>query len=1170
MSRQLLTVAPTGPDAHRTIGAALAVAREGAVISVAPGRYREALTLTVPVTLRAEPGPDGGEVLVEAPTGSVLVMAAEAATVCGLTLAGSDGQAPAVDGVRGRLTLEQCRLAADAWAALLARAEAVVVLNACHITNPGGAGVVALGGQALLDGCTLEDIGASAVVISAAADPVVRDCRIRRVAGNAVCAADRARGTVESCDISRTGGPALAFEEESTTTVRSCLVHDVDDTAVHITSGARPVLEDCTVEDVAGHGVALSDRADPVLRRCTVRRTRGHAVTVTAQARGRFEGCAISEAQAPAVWVADAAPVFLDGEISDCAEVAVVCGENAGGAFEGLRIRDVRGHGVGIRGGANPLLLRMTVDGCQGHGVIVLEQGRGRIEECEITGTRFAAVATSDGGNPMVQHSRMLGGSDAGVLVAAGGLGVFRDCEVSGAALHGIAVEEGGDVTLTRTRVHGCGGDGVHLGDAARAALVDCVTESNGGDGIAVHTGEPVTLRGCTSRGNSGAGLRRHADGGRLTVEALTSDGNGRPDTPGIPGITGSPGSSGSAGPSGPPGRPGTANGPGAAIGPARGPAAGAPGRAQQPGPAASDGPPATQRAPARPGDSADPGPAEEPPEPAPPTLPELLAELDSLVGLAGVKQEVSGLVSLNLLAQRRAAAGLPAPPMSRHLVFAGPPGTGKTTIARLYGQILRALGVLRLGHVVEVSRADLVAQVVGGTALKTTEVFDSARGGVLFVDEAYTLSGKDGSGPDFGREAVDTLVKLMEDHRDDVVVIAAGYSHEMRGFLAANPGLTSRFTRTVEFDGYTTAELVTIVERECGRHHYVLQDSTRAALAAHFDRIPRNEHFGNGRTARQVFEDMVGRQARRLGALPAAGDADLVRLLPEDLGPGPASAVGAAARGADQGGVQELRDRLAAMVGLAEVKREVSDLVNVIAVARQREQAGLPVPSLSRHLVFSGGPGTGKTTVARLYGQLLTALGVLARGQLVEVARADLVGEFVGQTAQRTRDAFDRARGGVLFIDEAYTLAPRGGSGADFGREAIDTLVKLMEDHRDEVVVIAAGYAEEMDAFVAANSGLASRFSRRIEFEDYAPQELVTILLRSAADSGYEIAEPALALLRRHFEAVPRDRSFGNARYARQVLDAMTTRQAGRLAGLAATLEQLRLLLPEDVPAAT
>ena len=126
------------------------------------------------------------------------------------------------------------------------------------------------------------------------------------------------------------------------------------------------------------------------------------------------------------------------------------------------------------------------------------------------------------------------------------------------------------------------------------------------------------------------------------------------------------------------------------------------------------------------------------------------------------------------------------------------------------------------------------------------------------------------------------------------------------------------------------------------------------------------------------------------------------------------------------------------------------------------------------------------------------------------------------------------------------------------------------MEDHRDEVVVIAAGYAEEMDAFVAANSGLASRFSRRIEFEDYAPQELVTILLRSAADSGYEIAEPALALLRRHFEAVPRDRSFGNARYARQVLDAMTTRQAGRLAGLAATLEQLRLLLPEDVPAAT
>ncbi|WP_035839312.1 right-handed parallel beta-helix repeat-containing protein [Kitasatospora azatica] len=1124
MSRHLLTVSPTRPDAHRTIGGALAAAREGTIITVLPGHYTENLVITVPVTIVAEPapGPDGPSVTVEAATGSAVRLTAEAATICGLTLVSSDNQAPTVDGAQGRLTLEECVLRADAWAAALAREGAALVLRDCTVTNPGGAGVVAAGGEAMVAGCTIERIGSSAIVISAAANPVIRDCTLRDIAGNAVCAGDRARGTVESCDISRIESPALAFEKESTTTVRSCVVHDIDDTAVHIASRARPTLEDCEIRDAGGHGFAVTEHADPVVRRCTVRRTRGHAFSLSAGARGRYEECRVSEIQAPALWVGDgAAPTVVGGVLSDCNDVGLVLGDGAGGTFEGLEIRDLRSHGIGIRGGANPLLRKLRIHGCQGHGVVVLEQGRGRIEDCEISGTRFAAIATSDGGNPMVQATRLIGSSDAGVLVGAGGLGVFRDCEIRDAALHGVAVEDGGDVSLTRTRVRGCGGDGVHLAERTRASLNGCELEANGGDGIAVRTTEPVSVRGCTTRGNAGAGLRQHLPNQRLTIEDLSSERNGKPDAYGTAAATAAP----------QPGDPRRADA-----------------RAATPAPTAAPEPVA-------------------PAEP-PRSLAELLKELENLVGLTGVKQEVASLVSLNQLAQRRAAAGLPAPPMSRHLVFAGPPGTGKTTIARLYGQILRALGVLRLGHVVEVARADLVAQIVGGTALKTTEVFDSARGGVLFVDEAYTLSGKESAGPDFGREAIDTLVKLMEDHRDDVVVIAAGYSHEMRTFLAANPGLTSRFTRTIEFDNYSTAELVTIVERDCVRHQFVLEEGTRRALTAHFDRIPRNEHFGNGRTARQVFEDMVGRQAQRLGALPETGEADLVRLLPEDLGVAASAGVGTSARAADRAGVDELRAKLTAMVGLERVKHDVTDLVNLIAVARQREQAGLPVPPLSRHLVFSGAPGTGKTTVARLYGQLLTALGVLARGQLVEVARADLVGEFVGQTAQRTREVFDKARGGVLFIDEAYTLTPRGATGGDFGREAVDTLVKLMEDHRDEVVVIAAGYAEEMDEFVAANPGLASRFSHRIEFENYAPEQLVTILDRHATQSGYQLADETKQLLLGHFAVVERGRTFGNARYARQVLDSMITRQAGRLAGLTATLDDLRLLLPQDASA--
>jgi len=303
----------------------------------------------------------------------------------------------------------------------------------------------------------------------------------------------------------------------------------------------------------------------------------------------------------------------------------------------------------------------------------------------------------------------------------------------------------------------------------------------------------------------------------------------------------------------------------------------------------------------------------------------------------------------------------------------------------------------------------------------------------------------------------------------------------------------------------------------------------------------------------------MVGRQAGRLALMPDATVSDLTRFLPDDVGV-IASPAGASASDPDV--IEALLGELHAMVGLAQVKQEVANVIDLIVSARQREQVGLPVPVISRHLVFAGPPGTGKTTVARLYKQILTALGVLRGGPLVEVARADLVGQYLGHTAQRTRECFERARGGVLFIDEAYSLA-----NDRFGIEAIDTLVKLMEDHRDEVVVIAAGYAQEMSGFLAANPGLASRFSRYVMFDNYTPDELVTIFALHAAAGGYECPSETLAVLADHFTHVPRGRSFGNGRYARQVLEDAVTRQAGRLRRLGAPTEaDMRLLIPEDI----
>ncbi|WP_157875936.1 AAA family ATPase, partial [Streptacidiphilus griseoplanus] len=265
--------------------------------------------------------------------------------------------------------------------------------------------------------------------------------------------------------------------------------------------------------------------------------------------------------------------------------------------------------------------------------------------------------------------------------------------------------------------------------------------------------------------------------------------------------------------------------------------------------------------------------------------LPELLGELDRLVGLESVKREVASMAKLMQMVKRRQEAGLQPPPLSRHLIFAGNPGTGKTTVARLYGRLLAALGLLASGHLVEADRSALVGEYVGHTAPRTTAVFRQALGGVLFIDEAYALVPV-GQSNDFGHEAISTLVKLMEDHRDDVVVIAAGYPEDMERLIDSNPGLASRFTRTLSFDDYASSDLVRIVEYQASQHEYRVPEQTAAALLAHFDSIVRTERFGNGRTARQAFQQMTERHAMRVSDLADPGDDDLTVLLPADVPP--------------------------------------------------------------------------------------------------------------------------------------------------------------------------------------------------------------------------------------------------------------------------------------------
>jgi len=312
-----------------------------------------------------------------------------------------------------------------------------------------------------------------------------------------------------------------------------------------------------------------------------------------------------------------------------------------------------------------------------------------------------------------------------------------------------------------------------------------------------------------------------------------------------------------------------------------------------------------------------------------------------------------------------------------------------------------------------------------------------------------------------------------------------------------------------------------------------------------------------------EEFRATVARAARERRARAAEPHEEEAPAPPEDEAAGPPEA-------AELPPARPLEDLLAeldALIGLESVKREVRLVTNLLRVQQIRRERGLPVLDQSRHLIFTGNPGTGKTTVARLLAEIYRTLGVVERGHLVETDRAGLVAGFIGQTAGLVVGAFDRAEGGVLLIDEAYSLA-RGGAN-DFGLEAIDAVVKLVEDRRDRVIVILAGYPDEMAALVEANPGMRSRFPKTIHFPDYADDELLAIVESLGAEGRYTLDDGARAAVRAWLAAQPRDRGFGNGRLARNLFEAAVANQASRLVALDHhTDDQLTTLTAEDIPA--
>jgi len=996
----------------------------------------------------------------------------------------------------------------------------------------------------------------------------------------------RGQADIDSCTIVGASWTAVLARESGSLAMRACRVENPSGAGVVVTAQAPSVVEDCAIANVQTSAIVISESADPVVRRCTLRDASGNGVCVNASGAGTVTDCEIIGTGRPGIAIEDHARTVVERTtVRDVAGIGCYLSSDGPVVLRECLIENAGEHGVLLTGTAGARIDTCRVTRPGGHGIHLDAAARAAVVGCTVSETAQAALWLDGGCDPTIEDVTVNAHRGAALVAGNDSTGTVTGLRVDGGE-DGVRIDSAADPAVTDAGIAACAGTGIVVTGTGRGRFARCTVTGSGGAGIAVSgdgapffdtvtvrraggvglavTGGTVTVRDCEIDTAGEDGVRVEAPGDVALARSVVTGCRGNAATL----LAGARASLSSC-------RLADNTGAGVSVGTVE------PISVQDCVVTGNGGPAIRTEVPTRylavgnlreegngaPAVPATPAPAE--PAPAEPVPTGPMEELLSLVGLASVKREVATLANLNKLARRRQELGLPAPPMSRHLVFTGRPGTGKTTVARLYGSVLADLGALRDGHLVEVARADLVANVVGGTAIKTTEAFTRALGGVLFVDEAYTLSAQEkGNGPDFGREAIDTLVKLMEDHRDEVVVIVAGYSHEMRGFLAANPGLASRFTRTIEFDDYTSAELVTIVEQMCARHRYELDDAARQALTEYFEAVPRDDGFGNGRTARKVFEEMADRQAGRLAAMPEATPEELTRFLPEDIGRPARTAIGAGSGTGSDADLAGLLAQLDAMVGLADAKREVNDLVNLLTTTRQRAAAGLPVMPFNHHLVFSGAPGTGKTTVARLYGSILAEMGVLRSGRIVEVSRADLVGRYVGHTAQLTRDVFERALGGVLFIDEAYTLS-RGNDSNDFGREAIDTLVKLMEDHRDQIVVIVAGYSTQMAGFLATNPGLASRFTRTIEFADYTADELVTIVERHARSTGYELRAGTTDALRSLFSAASPEQTSGNARYARQVLMSMITHQATRLSAVDdPELAELGSLLPEDVPA--
>lgn len=840
----IVRVAPGVRGAAQTIAAGLRSATPGQALHLAPGVYREDLLFDREIRLVAEQG--RGTVWLAGP-GPVRAMAP--VRFSGLVLTGSDPGEPVLvvtDAgaditdcefrggrveVSGRATsaLRDCRFSGSRLAGLYAMGDSTVRLEKCVVTGIDGIGLVA-GGSARL---------------------TLKETRIESISGSGLRARGNARVEMTGGAIAGAGRHGVLLEESARVTLRDAAIDHSGSDGVLATGSARLELDGCRVSAAGGAGAVAAEQAELVLSATEIDSPATTGVVGRGAAKLRITGGAIRRSAGNGLFVTEQSTATLtDVAIGTTTYSAVHVGGSGRLTASEVWVGPSAEHGLHLIGEATAELTGGRVHGCGLAAVCIDEHAEVSLTGAVLDGNRTGLTTGSDRAARLTD-SVISASSRAGIQVGGGATVTLTGTRIGGSGTAGIVFDQDSGGTVEKCAVHGTGGSGIVVWTGAKPEVRDTTCTDAGKNALFVGENGGGTFEDCVFTGSAFPAVHvgPHAEP-RLTrcrirdteVDVAVDD-EAKPvfTEMGLTGVATS------------------------LLAPDTLAAKSTPALAT------ATGSPVTtvSGSPEAPAVEAD--------------LPELLEELNALVGLDRVKRDVQAQIKLMQTVRRRQEAGLAAPPLSRHLVFAGNSGTGKTTVARLYGHLLAAMGMLERGHLVEADRTSMVGEYVGHTGPRTQAIFKRAMGGVLFIDEAYSLVPA-GHGSDFGQEAIATLVKLMEDHRDDVVVIVAGYPLEMGRFIASNPGLASRFSRTLTFDDYGPQELTEIVESQCRQHEYQLAPDARTALHAFFAAMDHGPGFGNGRAARQIFQRMTEHQAQRVADLTDPTTDDLLQLAVSDV----------------------------------------------------------------------------------------------------------------------------------------------------------------------------------------------------------------------------------------------------------------------------------------------